>query len=32
MDLRQFLGGIIFFAGLVYVAEKIKKKKENNAS
>ena len=32
MDLRKFLGGIIFFAGLVYVAEKIKKKKENNAS
>ncbi|MEP5341763.1 MAG: hypothetical protein ABJL44_10395 [Algibacter sp.] len=32
MDLRKFLGGIIFFAGLVYIAEKIKKKKENNAS
>lgn len=26
IDLRKYLGGIIFFAGLVYIAEKIKKK------
>ncbi len=30
LNLRKFLGGIIFFGGLVYVAEKIKK--EKNAS
>ena len=32
IDLRKFLGGIIFFGGLVYIAENIKRKKEKNAS
>lgn len=26
IDLRKFLGGIIFFTGLIYIAEKIKNK------